>query len=179
MSFCLVSTLPLGIFLLLELESLNFAYNSISIIPNEIRNLRKLQFLNAEGNELFALPQGLLKLHLKQIRLEGNFLHPLLWKENSQNKPQKLSHLAARVFTRNNLQQHYTDIPKDIQNILNRATVCDCCGGPMYGSGLRIIRPCRKIFGIENLPFLFHSCSPSCKAHFMMQTESLINVIYH
>ncbi|XP_007889935.1 leucine-rich repeat-containing protein 63 isoform X2 [Callorhinchus milii] len=151
MSFCLVSTLPLG----------------------------KLQFLNAEGNELFALPQGLLKLHLKQIRLEGNFLHPLLWKENSQNKPQKLSHLAARVFTRNNLQQHYTDIPKDIQNILNRATVCDCCGGPMYGSGLRIIRPCRKIFGIENLPFLFHSCSPSCKAHFMMQTESLINVIYH
>ena len=45
----------------------------------------------------------------------------------------------------------------------NRAlTRCDCCDNKRYDEGLKIIRPCLKVFGVKYLPFLFVSCSPAC-----------------
>ncbi|MBN3277696.1 LRC63 protein, partial [Polyodon spathula] len=177
-SFCLISSLPLGLFLLPCLKLLDVSYNKITFIPNDIRNLRALEYLNVEGNELCALPCGALNLPIRQLRISNNYMHALFWEENSQNQPQRLLHLAALIFAQNNLGQHYTDLPSDIQQVLNNVSVCDCCKGMLYGSGLRIIRPCEKIFGINNLPFMFCSCSPSCYKNFRAQTDNLYDILY-
>ncbi|XP_069745760.1 leucine-rich repeat-containing protein 63 [Narcine bancroftii] len=161
-SFCIISILPVGLFLLPHLQSLNVAYNKISNIPRDIRNLRELKFLNVEGNELSSLPCGLLELPLKHIRIHNNYMHHLFWEESMPNQPQHLIDLAAFSFTKNNLQQHYINIPEAVQRILNNASVCDSCKGPLFGSGLRWIRPRKTIFNIKSLPFLFCACSPSC-----------------
>nr|XP_006118070.1 leucine-rich repeat-containing protein 63 isoform X1 [Pelodiscus sinensis]XP_025037883.1 leucine-rich repeat-containing protein 63 isoform X1 [Pelodiscus sinensis]XP_025037884.1 leucine-rich repeat-containing protein 63 isoform X1 [Pelodiscus sinensis]XP_025037885.1 leucine-rich repeat-containing protein 63 isoform X1 [Pelodiscus sinensis]XP_025037886.1 leucine-rich repeat-containing protein 63 isoform X1 [Pelodiscus sinensis] len=177
-SFSLLSALPTGLFLLPYLNYLDVAYNDISIIPHEIRNLRTLEYLNVEGNQLCALPCEVLKLPLKFLNIENNFMHPFLWKENSQNQPQRLTDLAALCFSRNKLWQKYTKISRDIQEILNNCKVCDCCKGPLYGKGLQLIRSCRNIFRFHRLPFLFNACSPSCHSSFMSQTDSMTRVLY-
>ena len=59
-----------------------------------------------------------------------------------------------------------------------RFSQCDCCGGPCYGPGIRIIRPCTLIFGVRNLPFLFHSCGPDCATTFMKSAEGISDIIY-
>ncbi|XP_072440695.1 leucine-rich repeat-containing protein 63 isoform X1 [Chiloscyllium punctatum] len=170
-SFCQISTLPAGLFHLANLQSLNIAYNKISVISNDIKNLRKLQFLNIEGNELTTLPHGLLQLHLKQLRLENNYIHPLFWEENARNQPQRLTDLAAVTFSKNYLIQQYTNIPKEVQEILNNANMCECCRGPLFGPGLQLIKPRKAIFNRESLPFLYHACSPSCYKWFMSKTD--------
>ena len=50
--------------------------------------------------------------------------------------------------------------------------------GPLYGEGMRIIRPVSRIFNIKNIPILFRSCSPYCKMMFMNNTESLTDLLY-
>ncbi len=57
-------------------------------------------------------------------------------------------------------------------------SICDCCGGPLFGSGLQVVRPVSHIFGVKNLPFLFRSCSPQCKQHFMSNTDTLMELLY-
>jgi len=75
--------------------------------------------LNTEGNQLSALPSGVLNLPLKFLRIENNFIHPLLWNEKIQNQPQKLIHLAALCFSTNNLKERYNNITEDIKKILD------------------------------------------------------------
>ncbi|XP_044869425.1 leucine-rich repeat-containing protein 63 isoform X2 [Mauremys mutica] len=178
MSFNLLSVLPTGLFLLPYLSYLDVSFNDISVIPHEIRNLRALEYLNVEGNQLCALPCEVLRLPLKLLNTENNLMHPFLWKENSQNQPQRLTDLAALCFSSNKMWQRYTEISKDIQEILNNCRVCDCCKGPLYGQGLRLIRSCRNIFRFRKLPFLFNACSPSCYSSFMSQTDSLTRMLY-
>ncbi|XP_030058268.1 leucine-rich repeat-containing protein 63 [Microcaecilia unicolor] len=122
-SFCLLSALPSGLFFLQRLQFLDVSYNSIPFIPNEIRNLRALDFLNVEGNELPALPCGALKLKLKQIRVSNNFMHPLLWKENSRTQPQKLLDLTALFFVTNNLWRCYRELPREVEKTLNKLVI--------------------------------------------------------
>ncbi|NXA33867.1 LRC63 protein, partial [Eudromia elegans] len=165
-SFNLLSELPAGLFLLDNLQYLDIAYNDISFIHNDIKKLRQLEILNIEGNQLSALPSGLLNLPLKFLRIENNFIHPLLWNEQNQNQPQKLTHLAALCFSRNNLREIYTDISEDIKKILDDCTVCDCCRGPRYGTGLCLVQVYRNAFGFGRLPFYFHACSASCRRAF-------------
>ena len=50
---------------------------------------RRLVELNAEGNQLPAMPVGALKLkEMKYLRVRNNFMHPLFWRENTKNEPQ-------------------------------------------------------------------------------------------
>ncbi|GCB61221.1 hypothetical protein scyTo_0007006 [Scyliorhinus torazame] len=170
-SFCLVSTLPAGLFLLSNVQSLNVAYNKISFISNDIKNLRNLQFLNVDGNELTTLPCGLLQLQLKNLRMENNYTNSLFWEGNVRNQPQRLTDLAAVTFSKNHLGQQYTNISKDVQDTLNNATICDCCKGPLYGAGLKVIKQWKTIFNTESLPLLFHACSPSCYKWFLSEAH--------
>ncbi|XP_048396197.1 leucine-rich repeat-containing protein 63-like [Stegostoma tigrinum] len=169
-SFCQISTLPDGLFRLSNLQSLNVAYNKISVISNDIKNLRKLQFLNIAGNELTTLPNDLLQLKLKQLRLENNYLHPLFWEENARNQPQRLTDLAAVTFSKGHLIQQHTNIPKEVQAVLNNATMCECCRGPLFGPGIKLIKPRKTVFHTESLPFLYHACSPSCHKWFISKS---------
>ncbi|XP_038658604.1 leucine-rich repeat-containing protein 63 isoform X2 [Scyliorhinus canicula] len=142
-SFCLVSTLPAG----------------------------NLQFLNVDGNELTTLPCELLQLQLKNLRMENNYTNSLFWEGTVRNQPQRLTDLAAVTFSKNHLGQQYTNISKDVQDTLNNATICDCCKGPLYGAGLKIIKQRKTIFNTESIPLLFHACSPSCYKWFLSEAH--------
>ena len=50
--------------------------------------------------------------------------------------------------------------------------------GPMYGAGLRVIRPVSRLFGIKNIPILFRACSPTCRRAFMNNTDSVSDLVY-
>lgn len=41
-----------------------------------------------EGNQLPAMPCGALLLDLFYLNVKNNFMHPLFWKEHTQNQPQ-------------------------------------------------------------------------------------------
>lgn len=43
-----------------------------------------------------------------------------------------------------------------------RAGVCDACSGPMFGPGLKLIRPFHGVFGLQFVPVMFLCCSPAC-----------------
>ncbi|XP_024903716.1 leucine-rich repeat-containing protein 63 [Pteropus alecto] len=159
-AFNLITTLPPGLFSLLHLEELDISYNSIAFIPNEIQKLRSLKKLIVDGNDLTTFPPGILKLNLKKILFENNFTHPSLWKENSLNSPQRLTHLTSLFFLKNNLHKYYDVIPVKIQTLLNCTTRCEWCHGPRF-DGYRVIQSC-NIFGATHLPVMFHVCSSSC-----------------
>uniref|UniRef100_UPI00398F686D leucine-rich repeat-containing protein 63 isoform X2 n=1 Tax=Pristiophorus japonicus TaxID=55135 RepID=UPI00398F686D len=189
LSFNSFQDIPAEIYGCSHLETLNLRDNPITEISSDITKLTNLrifnisfcmvsilppgalQFLNVEGNELMSLPCDLLQLQLKNLLVENNYMHPLFWKEYSLNQPQQLTDLAAITFSKNHLSQHYTNIPKEVQNILNNATTCDCCQGPLYGPGFHLIQPHKMIFNTESLPFLYHACSPSCYKWFMSKTH--------
>ncbi|XP_033096129.1 leucine-rich repeat-containing protein 63-like isoform X2 [Anneissia japonica] len=178
-SFCLISSLPMSLYTL-PLQFLDLSYNRISYLPNELKQLKQLRALNVEGNQLAALPAGSLKLsNLYHLRVKNNYMHPYLWFENSTNNPQRLSDMSALVLKQHELENAYVDLSVDLQMILNSYTTCDCCQGPLYGSGLRLIRPCRKAFGVKRLPFYFLSCSPRCRDFFMSNVESLSEILYN
>ncbi|XP_038243843.1 leucine-rich repeat-containing protein 63 isoform X2 [Dermochelys coriacea] len=168
-----IKEIPDDVHKLKTLRILNMSFSLLSALPTGA-----LEYLNVEGNQLCALPCEVLKLPVKLLNTENNLMHPFLWKENSQNQPQRLTDLAALYFSRNHMWQRYTEISKDIQEILNNCRVCDCCKGPLYGQGLRLIRSCRNIFRFRKLPFLFNACSPSCYSRFMSQTDSQTRMLY-
>ncbi|KAM8784453.1 LOW QUALITY PROTEIN: leucine-rich repeat-containing protein 63 [Rhynchonycteris naso] len=160
-AFNLVMTLPPGLFSLIHLEELNIAYNNINFIPNEIQNLRSLKKLIVDGNNLTSFPSGILKLNLKKILFENTYTHPLLWRENSLNSPQRLTQLTSLFFLKNNLHKYYYSIPVKIQMLLNNTSTCEWCHGPKFGEGYRVIQSC-NVFGATHLPVMFHVCSSSC-----------------
>ncbi|XP_071511291.1 uncharacterized protein [Diadema antillarum] len=177
LSFCILSDLPPSLFTL-PIKFLDLSYNKLTFLPNEISHLKRLRELNLEGNQIAALPSGMLKLReLKYLRVINNFMHPLFWKENSQNNPQRLSDMAALVCKQEGLDA-LDGLQESIRVYLNSYTTCDCCGGPLYGPGLRLIRPCRKIYGVRQVPFFFIACSPSCRDYFLENTRSLTDLIY-
>lgn len=126
-------------------------------VPFPQRSLKKLI---VDGNDLTTFPPGILKLNLKKILFENNFTHPSLWKENSLNSPQRLTHLTSLFFLKNNLHKYYDAIPVKIQTLLNCTTRCEWCHGPRF-DGYRVIQSC-NIFGATHLPVMFHVCSSSC-----------------
>ncbi|KAM9610185.1 leucine-rich repeat-containing protein 63 [Trichechus inunguis] len=161
MAFTLITFLPPGLFTLSYLEELDISYNDVSSIPDEIKKLRSLEKLNVDGNDLTSFPPGILKLNLRKIQFENNYTHPHLWKENSLNSPQHLTHLVSLFFFKNDLHRYHDVIPEEIQKLLKCTSRCEWCRGPMFGEGLRVIRAC-DVFGITQFPVMFHVCSSSC-----------------
>ena len=50
---------------------------------------------------------------------------------------------------------------------------CDCCDGPMFGPGVRVIKAPPEMFGVKNLPFLFNACTQTCRRQFSKSPQSL------
>lgn len=129
--------------------------------------------LSVEGNELGALPNGVLKLHLKYLRLMNNFTHVLFWKETTSNQPQRLFHMAAQTMVSNSLMK--SDIPEEVKIQLLKPETCDCCDGPVFGPGVRIIKAVEEIFGVKNAPFIFTVCSQTCRKAFKKNPNAVSN----
>ncbi|XP_039255800.2 uncharacterized protein LOC120332587 [Styela clava] len=182
LSFCCLTALPVSLFSLLRLEFLDISFNKLTFLPNEIKKLERLRFLNVEGNELPGLPCGLLRLNLFRIRVRNNFMSPLFWKENAKNDPQRLTDLCllqVKVHVVKQDGDKMQRLPPDVMRSIHSFKPCDCCNGPRYGPGLKIVRPCSEIWGIKRIPFIFKSCSPSCYSRFVHNTDpKLTEIIY-
>ncbi|PAA61855.1 hypothetical protein BOX15_Mlig033922g1 [Macrostomum lignano] len=186
-SFCLITTIPVSLYKLKKLRILDVSYNKISFLHREIKGLRNLTYLNVEGNELTSLPNTMLAMRLKRIKVRNNFLHPFLWAENSLSQPQQLQDLAALTFYHSGLNRRFDlqtvgesdagqrapQVAEEIRQILvDQLATCECCGGPKFGPGLRLIRPAKKLFGVRYLPLLFTACSPHCRSVFLRSDSS-------
>ncbi|WAR28101.1 LRC63-like protein [Mya arenaria] len=174
-SFCLIQSLPIRLFTLEHLEFLDVSYNRITFIQNEISQLQSLRELNMEGNQLSAMPSGALRLDLDRLNVKNNFMHPLFWQENTHNEPQRLADMTLLTIAKSDLGQHPGMLPESIQRF---RVQCDCCSGFRFGPGLRIIRPVTQLFGIKNLPFMFHACSPKCLRDFRSSKDTLSDILY-
>ncbi|XP_067300758.1 leucine-rich repeat-containing protein 63 [Pseudorasbora parva] len=161
-SFCKITQLPNQLYSLPCLKHLDVSYNLLRSLSSDVRHLRSLRSLNVEGNQLVALPVGLLYVSVSELRLSGNYTHMLLWNENSCNSPQTLLHSAAHTLSHTHAEQQFTRLPLAAQLVLCRAGVCDACSGPMFGPGLKLIRPVQAVFGLQFVPVLFCCCSPAC-----------------
>ncbi|KAM7442987.1 Leucine rich repeat-containing protein 63 [Porites harrisoni] len=172
-SFNLLTSLPKSLFQLKHLEILDLAYNRLSFIPSNIGKLSCLRELNLEGNQLGAMPVGALYLNIKYLRINNNFTHPLLWRETATNQPQRLGDLSALVVFKEGIHFKNKNLPAAIKNIMESYTRCDCCDGPMFGPGVRVIKAPPEMFGIKNLPFLFNACTQTCRRQFSKSPQSL------
>jgi len=172
-SFNLLTSLPSSLFQLKHLEMLDLAYNRLSFIPSDIENLRALRELNLEGNQLGALPVGALHLNLKYLKINNNFMHPLLWRETATNQPQRLGDLSALTVFKAGIHIKTRNLPPAIKNLLDDYSRCDCCDGPMFGPGVRVIKAPSVIFGVKNLPFVFNACTQTCRRQFSRNSDSL------
>ncbi|KAJ8012972.1 hypothetical protein DPEC_G00048430 [Dallia pectoralis] len=161
-SFCKITTLPSELYQLPSLKFLDISYNLLSSLTSDIRKLRTLEYLNVEGNQLTGLPCGALRLSLTQLKISKNYMHAYFWMSCSQNSPQTLRDIATKALSLTDPCLRYTSLPPEAQKALSRSSVCDCCRGPMYGPGLKIIRPCYHVFGLHKVPFVFYTCSPAC-----------------
>ncbi|XP_038862464.1 leucine-rich repeat-containing protein 63 [Salvelinus namaycush] len=177
-SFCKITSLPSELYQLPTLQFLDVSYNLLSSLSNDIRKLRTLEYLNVEGNQLPGLPCGALRLSLTQLRISNNYMHPYFWKGCSWNSPQDLQHSATMTLSLTDTCLRYASLPPEAQLALSRVGVCDCCRGPMYGPGLKVIRPCYNIFGLHRVPFIFYACTPACHWNFKNQTKSLSSLLY-
>ena len=66
------------------------------------------------------MPCSALKLRsLRYLRVYNNFMHPVFWRESAHNEPQRLTDLAAVVFTQYELEERY-QLPPDITKLLQR-----------------------------------------------------------
>ncbi|ESO92913.1 hypothetical protein LOTGIDRAFT_232977 [Lottia gigantea] len=176
-SFCLISTIPNSLYKLQTLEHVNLSYNKLTSISNDIKYMKNLVELNIEGNQLPAMPCGALTLNLQYLNVKNNFMHPLFWKEHTDNMPQTLCDLSVLCLYKSERYQ-LKDLPDSVQTLYKKAGKCDCCHQAMFGQGIKIIRPVSKIYGIKNLPFIFRACSLSCLKFFNENTESLSSILY-
>ena len=172
-SFCLVSCIPVSLFRLKYLKFLDLSYNRLSFLPKEIGNLRSLREFSIEGNELGALPNGILKLSLKHLRMMSNFTHSLFWRETMSNEPQRLFHLAAQKMVSESYASH--SVPEEIKKQILSPGICDCCDGAVFGPGVRIIKTVEEIFGVKSIPIIFTVCTHTCRRAFKKNPDAVTN----
>ncbi|XP_075255102.1 uncharacterized protein LOC142347853 [Convolutriloba macropyga] len=182
MAYCNIKTIPLTLFSISTLEIVDFRYNVLTFMPPEVKNLKNLREINVEGNQLTYMPCGLLRLkRVTSLGVRNNFMHPLLWRNLTKgNNVQSLKDLCCVIITRNRIDIHSgpKKVPSNILNVLEPDGVCDCCGSGMFGDGLRVVRPARRIFGTANVPFLFTCCSPYCMTEFNANSGNTAQYIY-
>jgi len=172
LSYCLIEDIPTCVYMMENLKFLDVSYNRIRYVSKLIVNLNNLKYLNVEGNEIEYLPSSMLTMHhLEKINVKNNYLHPVLWKNAMINQPQTLFDLS--IYALNQNYERYRlgkkNITSDIVYIMQNQEICDCCNGPRYGEGLKLIRPCLKIFGVKYMPFMFQCCSPRCLNRYKRQ----------
>lgn len=166
-SFCCLTELPSGIFLLKHLEFLDVSYNLLTSLSRDVENLVALKFLSLEGNELIGLPCTMLPMDIIRVRIKNNFMSPSFWPETCAPQLAKLSDLCLTKIQRTFVSPEAKQLlSENLLLKLSCSTACDCCGDPMYGPGMHVLRHRKKIWGLRQVPFVFRSCSTECHHKF-------------
>uniref|UniRef100_A0A0B7A954 Uncharacterized protein n=1 Tax=Arion vulgaris TaxID=1028688 RepID=A0A0B7A954_9EUPU len=57
--------------------------------------------------------------------------------------------------------------------------VCDICKGPLFGTGLRVIRPVSKLFSVKYLPLMFRACTQGCLNNFQTMSQETLHAVFY
>ncbi|MCO5548464.1 hypothetical protein L7F22_001922 [Adiantum nelumboides] len=110
LSNCGLEDVPPEVFALNDLEDLSLAWNNISHISDNIKNLKNLRHLGISGNWLLRLPANIGNLvQLESLWIQGNLLQHFPVEIGS------LQNLSILNLTGNMLE----DIPESIGSLLN------------------------------------------------------------
>eukprot|EP00731_Ephydatia_muelleri_P030108 Em0021g631a len=166
-SFNLLTALPSGLFELESLVQLDVSHNSIPVLPRGISKLRNLKKLDLSANQLTHLPPTFLSLSLAHLELSNNYLHPVFWITLiCLNNVQSLSETCCVLVSKCSRSTDFSGLAQNIQHIMQRhrrGSTCDCCGGLLFGEGVKVMRSSSEYLGLRNLPILFTVCSMLCK----------------
>lgn len=105
----------------------------------------------------------IIQLSLEQNqRIRWTWIHESGYK--SCSKCQKQSYQIISVL--NKQQLHFRWYLKTLwwfSLLPFRMTLCDYCGAPKFGQGIRVIKPAAELFGVRYIPILFYVCSQYCR----------------
>jgi len=167
-SFCCLTELPKDFCMLKSLQFLDVSYNNLTELPRNIQNIVSLSIINLEGNELVGLPCTMMEMvNMKRVRITRNFMSPAFYPES--RIPPRLPSLLEICLTR--LQRSRVEVEDKEVKVLRQLSIhtpCDCCGKPMYGDGIRLLRHKETIWGLRLVPFVFRVCSMSCHRSFKL-----------
>lgn len=169
-SFCCLNELQDCVLNLSKLEVLDVSYNCISRLNKSIKNLVSLKELYLDGNFIRHFPTELLQLSLTSFSCQTNFLHKYFWKESVPPILQSLRDVALTYVCKN----HNLDmLPLDIKQKIGECGIspCDYCDQLKPHEGIPVLKPVAEIFGIKNLPLLFHVCSQSCRRSLLLASH--------
>ncbi|XP_057301752.1 leucine-rich repeat-containing protein 63-like isoform X2 [Hydractinia symbiolongicarpus] len=169
-SFCCLNELQDCVLNLSELEVLDVSYNCIPRLNKSIKNLVSLKELYLDGNFIRHFPTELLQLSLTSFSCQTNFLHKYFWKESVPPILQSLRDVALTCVCKN----HNLDkLPLDIKQKIGECGIspCDYCDQLKPHEGIPVLKPVAEIFGIKNLPLLFHVCSQSCRRSLLLASH--------
>lgn len=156
-SFCLLEKVPENIETLTSITKIDFSYNKLTELPINLAKLQAtLRDLDLSGNLIRALPAEYLKLSLKQFNFGQNLTAPCFWRESSVSQPKRLRDICLMSV----LKEMNSEVPDDVkQQVQDSQYICGTCGRLGVGEKMKIIRPCRNLWGKSFVPFMFECCS--------------------
>ncbi|XP_022522996.2 uncharacterized protein LOC111191693 isoform X2 [Astyanax mexicanus] len=184
-----ISQLP-DLFLLRQnLLYLNLSFNSFTVFPVEVCELARLEVLKLRDNPIEEIPADIQKLlNLKtliisfcKIRSLPSQLYHLTSLQHLDVSYNLISSLSSEIKNLRSLQYLSVEgnqveaLPVGV--VYLRVGVCECCGGVLFGPGLKLIHPVQDLFGLRSVPILFQSCSTSCFSTFRNQPHLLTQTL--
>ena len=166
-SYCKLPSIDKSVFLLSKLQSLDVSYNLLNELHHDIWQLSELRELLVEGNMLGYLPGTILKLNIRTLRCNLNFISRIFWKEMCPRRVQLLASAAMQALVASNQTSR---VPVQLKEDILTGAKCPYCNMEVAGRGVEALKPAQELFGVKNLPLLFYMCSQTCKIKFQRST---------
>jgi len=167
-SFCKLKTSPKNMEQLDALEKVDLSYNLITELPGNLSYLcGTLEEMDMSGNAIRCFPSDMLKLNLQKFTYDHNFTKPIFWQSTQESNPKSLQSVCHTV-----LENNKTEVPNDIRKQMNTAKyTCETCGRTAFGESMKVIRPCKNLWGLKYVPFMFECCSVQGRRELIAKRE--------
>jgi len=159
-----ITKLPFSLFNLKNLEGLLLNHNNLEYLPDAVGRLVKLKSFNIIGNRLTCLPASILKLPIRkgQISMNPSFQNhnQFISMNFTQSNFPSLYHMCLNVVHRETNQK----IPPLLESFarLNERETCLCGNKIFIASQKAIIQVFRSNFTPSLFPVEVVSCSKRC-----------------
>ena len=152
-SFCLLEALTENLEHQTSLVSLDASYNKIEKVDPALGQLTaNLRTVDLSGNSIYYFPAEMLKLNLASFRYQDNFTSPVFWKNCINSSAKKLSDICYLAIS--NLKDErekklvLENLPdEDLEKFMHSHYDCSTCGRQSYGEKIKILRPCKSLWG--------------------------------
>ena len=176
-SYCLLETTPENIDSCNQLKSLDLSYNKLSTIdPNLGKLITNLKELDLSGNRLNYLPAEMLALNLVTLKISNNYINPIFWKSCIRSSAKSLRDIVFchinSLENKGQRDQFYNKMSDEDKKSFNSEKYrCRTTGRESYGETLKVLRPCKRLWGKKMLPFVFECCSEAAVQELLSKAE--------